>query len=512
MAGYLVIEYFLPKNPTLPTWPISKYMKYTKQNQHSTIRFVLIIACLFLFINTNAQEIKYDTIFVNTTANITLQFPSSIDSFSTLPLYSGFQLKKANNTISIKFNGGKPTQALLALAEGGREHHFLLLQSNNTSTVKVFYDYSTLDKLKDHLWDLKLLKTGNSLPIVDDNLPKTRNDFKYDSLIAIADKAVNEKRLEEAMGAYSEALNLKPTEYYPNAQLRFIKDEIFYLERQKVQQVAINKDLLEVEFQKIIANADSAVKEKRYEAAMYAYSNALAIHPDNAYALQRLKIATNQLNLKTFGRDSSSYLPPTEELRRILNSKFVSQTEPIPYNEHDLKKKYRKINFNEAPEGQSFNTSSVLSRDHSRIMNELIVAQPKVAFSSTDQNIHLINTDITFYDSLVYLKFILQNDSQNDFLTGPMLLTWNRYDKKSIQLFPIYIYPAQFPIVSPGKQTVIIYVCKPYKNANADHFLFNLTDRLDKIHLQIKIPGSAWNNSDYNQYFIKTEEARRGKM
>lgn len=470
------------------------------------------IGFLLIGAGVNAQEIKDDTLYFRANSTVDIQFPSTVDSFSTIPIYTGYNLKKEKNTISIQAKSSNTAQAVLAIAEGGREHRFVLRSGNNNLGEKTIYDYSTMDKLNDHTWDLKLLKNKNSLPVAKDNLPKTKNDLKYDSLIAVADKALNDKLLEIALQNYSAALSLKQTEYYPNAQIKYIREEMAYLQKQKVQQSILQKDPIEENYQKLITIADNAVKEKRYKEAKQAYKSALIIHPKNTYALQRLKIAENQLKLETSVKDSTTFLPPTEELRNILNSKFTWQKNPIPYSDQELKKMYTKINFNKAPEGQQYNTNSVLSRDHSRILNELIMTYPKIAFSSTDQDIHLINTDITFYDSLVYVKLILQNDSKNDFLTGPMLLTWQRPNNAAIKLYPIYLYPEKFPIVQPGKQMVIIYVCKPYVVSNADYLKFEMTDRLDKVHLQIKIPGSGWNNSDYNKYFIKTVDYREERL
>lgn len=275
-------------------------------------------------------------------------------------------------------------------------------------------------------------------------------------------------------------------------------------QKQNDPQEMRQRDSLEVEYQKIIVMADNAIKEKDYEAAKIAYTKALVIHPENTYALQRLKIATYQAKLASTVKDTTSFEPPTEELRNILYSKYNEQKEPIPYSDQELKEKYDTINFNQPPPAQQFNTTSVLPKDHSRLMDELIIDKPKIVFSSTDQNIHLINVDITFYDSLVYLKFILQNESDSDFLTGPMLLTWQRSNNDSIKLYPIYVYPDKFPIVKPGNQSVIVYVCKPYVATNFDYFIFDMNDRKEKIQLQVKIPGSAWINSQYKKYLIKT--------
>lgn len=337
---------------------------------------------------------------------------------------------------------------------------------------------------------------------------KTKSDLKYDSLIALGDKQLNEASMDAALKAYSKALNLKPAESYPATQIQFIQEQLDYLQTQNSREKVSNNIPVTSSFQKLIETADSAVSEKRYRAAQQAYAEALTIDPENKYALQRLKIATHQLALQTTIKDSTSFLPPTEELRNIMNSKFIWQKESIPYSAEELKMNFPGIDFYHAPAAQQFNTTSVLNKDHSRILNELIVSNPKMAFSSTDQDIHLINTDISFYDSLVYVKMILQNDSPKDFLTGVMLLTWQRPNKEPIKLYPLYLYPEQFPIVKPGNQTVLIYVCKPYVVSIYDYVNFDLTDRLDKIHLQVKIPGSGWNNSDYYKYFIKTVDDR----
>ena len=206
-----------------------------------SIQWSFFIACLFTVVGANAQEIKNDTIYVNSISTTTIQFPSVIDSFRTIPVYSGYNLKKDKNSISIQANKHKPAKADMAIYEGGREHHFLLHWSNKALGTQMNFDYSTIDKLKDHMWDLKLMKEENGHPVKKNNFPKTRNDIKYDSLITSADNALNEKALYLALRIYSEAALLKPTENYPNARIKIIRYEIDYLKKQEEEDLLVKR-------------------------------------------------------------------------------------------------------------------------------------------------------------------------------------------------------------------------------------------------------------------------------
>ena len=57
----------------------------------------------------------------------------------------------------------------------------------------------------------------------------------------------------------------------------------------------------------------------------------------------------------------------------------------------------------------------------------------------------------------------------------------------------MYIHPAYLPVVKPGKEAVIIYICQPSTIADDDKLKFELNDRLNKIKLELSFKGSVYN-------------------
>ena len=74
-----------------------------------------------------------------------------------------------------------------------------------------------------------------------------------------------------------------------------------------------------------------------------------------------------------------------------------------------------------------------------------------------------------------------------------MMLTLKKGSGDPIRFNPMYIHPAYLPVVKPGKEAVIIYICQPSTIADDDKLKFELNDRLNKIKLELSFKGSVYN-------------------
>jgi tetratricopeptide (TPR) repeat protein len=120
---------------------------------------------------------------------------------------------------------------------------------------------------------------------------------KYDSLIVIADSQILIKDWYAAVENYKKALELKPSDYYPQKQIKYLNSEIFQKETEdKINEEIRRKKELELKFQNAITKADEAVKNKNYVDALAMYNEALSIHPENDYAKSRAKIMEFQVS------------------------------------------------------------------------------------------------------------------------------------------------------------------------------------------------------------------------
>lgn len=378
------------------------------------------------------------------------------------------------------------------------------------TTGKSFYAKGDYDNAKIAYQQALELKPdekepANQLNAIEEQLANAARqkiaDGEFNSLITQGDSAVINKNFSLALISYNKALALRPNEYYPAAQVKFIQGELQYQERQRAKELAQKQQDEEDQFRKIIAAADASVKAKDYEKAISEYTDALQLRPDNEYALQRLKISKYQLVKQNIPPDSSSFRPTNPLLLNIINSKFPTQTTPLPYSEKDLARKYKKIDFNTLPPDQLMAPKPRVPKDNSKIFSDMMAQQPHLSFSSTVDKINMITTNIVFEDTLVYIKVLVQNDSKDDFLTGPMMVTWTRKSGNVIRLYPLYLYPEQLPVIQPGKQAYVIYVFKSYVVSLAESISFQMSDRPGRIHLRIDIPGSAYNMENYQRYY-----------
>ena len=76
------------------------------------------------------------------------------------------------------------------------------------------------------------------------------------------------------------------------------------------------------------------------------------------------------------------------------------------------------------------------------------------------------------------------------------MVTWTKRSGNKIKLYPVYLFPAFLPIITPGNEAVVVYVCKSYYINDNEKLSFELNDRLNKVKLEIDIPGKKYNEEE----------------
>jgi hypothetical protein len=137
---------------------------------------------------------------------------------------------------------------------------------------------------KDNYNQALFIKPGDSysnsqLAEIDRLLSEQQLIGKYKEMIAVADKAYDEKLWAQAKSGYQEAGKLRPGESYPPEQIAKI-DEILknIAERAKADQA----------YKQVIAGADKLFTEKKYPQAGIEYQKALNILPGDLYSQSML--------------------------------------------------------------------------------------------------------------------------------------------------------------------------------------------------------------------------------
>jgi tetratricopeptide (TPR) repeat protein len=109
-------------------------------------------------------------------------------------------------------------------------------------------------------------------------------DAQYNQAIAAADQLMLKEQYEEARFGYQEAMKIKTGDAYPENQIIEInrKLESMVLERDQAYQIAVSK-------------ADNYLEQQDYKMAKVQYERAIEIKPDEIYPLDKLKLVNEQI-------------------------------------------------------------------------------------------------------------------------------------------------------------------------------------------------------------------------
>jgi tetratricopeptide (TPR) repeat protein len=115
---------------------------------------------------------------------------------------------------------------------------------------------------------------------------------EYNNTVSQADQLFSVKNYEQAKELYNKALLVNPNENYPKEKIAEIDNMI--KEQQEIQ-VRAKRDAMETEYEEALAEGDNYFKLKEYEAAKAAYSKASSIKPEEYYPKQRIERINNLL-------------------------------------------------------------------------------------------------------------------------------------------------------------------------------------------------------------------------
>jgi len=116
---------------------------------------------------------------------------------------------------------------------------------------------------------------------------------KYDSLVKIGDNNFKSKKFDNAKGAYTGALQVKPNEQYPKDQLALI-DKAMAGEADAAKRAAAAK-YLQAQYDSLIKVGDNNFKGKNYSNAKSAYNGALKVKPEEQYPKDQLALIDKAL-------------------------------------------------------------------------------------------------------------------------------------------------------------------------------------------------------------------------
>ncbi|MBK7214202.1 MAG: hypothetical protein IPH88_13075 [Bacteroidales bacterium] len=125
-------------------------------------------------------------------------------------------------------------------------------------------------KSNDKYANEKIEKINSDLKDQENNL----NSYK--NLIANADKALQQKSYNEALGFYEKAIAVSPDQKYPGQQISMVKTLIG------------KQNAVEEKYRSIIETSDNSFQQKNFSQARKGYESALQIKPNEAYPKQKI--------------------------------------------------------------------------------------------------------------------------------------------------------------------------------------------------------------------------------
>jgi tetratricopeptide (TPR) repeat protein len=150
-------------------------------------------------------------------------------------------------------------------------------------TIAKFYYYKALE-IKS--WEKYPKDRINEILALTNSLLSEKEEKEYKDIIAKADEAYVNKDIAIARFYYNKALSMKKDEDYPRIKLKEIQKLI---EQDKLEQQKL-------EYEKIIGEADQAMKDENYSMARFNYNKALTMKPNEKYPKDQLKLLKKTLS------------------------------------------------------------------------------------------------------------------------------------------------------------------------------------------------------------------------
>ncbi len=336
--------------------------------------------------------------------------------------------------------------------------------------------------------------------IISDSLNVKILADQYDSLTATADNALATQEYTIALENYKEARKINPDQsYYLEKQINYI--EVLVAKRDSVAY----KEKKEKEMMSAYNSGIEALKYLRYDDAVLYFNqfigladstivvNNSAYNIDNLVNFAKTKISDIKAYIIRTKLASEKKDTPHLKINNNINSlSGVTLYYPNPKDPslNEIYVKYISVDFNSPPAGQLWDTID-FSVENKLISREIMAEPAALNLTEGSNNLKLICENISFRETKVYFKFLIQNNDSIEFLTGSMLLSNYTKDGKIVNLLPVYI--ADFPIILSGKEKLVVYVTKIFSISNEENLTFEINDRLNKRKLLLNIPAAIYN-------------------
>ena len=161
----------------------------------------------------------------------------------------------------------KKYDAALAVAESA-------LKSTDYETALVGYKSASAIKPSEKYPQIKITEIEK---LLTEKTAQKEADENYRISIAKADIHFNENRFEDAISAYTKALEIKPTEAYPQQKITEAQGKLALVKNKEENYAAA------------IASGNQFLSESKYIESLSAYKQAISIKPNEAYPADKIE-------------------------------------------------------------------------------------------------------------------------------------------------------------------------------------------------------------------------------
>lgn len=512
---------------------------------------LLLLLWVVSAVCVSAQNLNGEKVKVSPESITALKFNSTIMDYQWSDP-SGYTCIARNNdnTLLIKTLINDPAATTLIVSEGKRTHYFIIdfIPKININETKLYYDYSDLKQLK------KLVQNSNAIAINDVKKEVEKEELsskekkKLEKEKEAQQLAAQEKRKEEEAErqkladeqkkqvekikeqerAEEQKREQEEAERTRIANEKKQKEDEEREQKEKARLEAIAKEQekikAEEEKQKQLAAAKEAERQRKAEeeaarikklndekeaiAAAEKEKKRLEAEKQKQLAEEKERLRKEKEREKQLAalkeqqrkeEEKQKQLAKIEEEKRRQEAEEQAKKEAernkTSYTHTELWKKYPNIVFGDPPPLQYLTGEYYVPKDtleNHRIASRLIDMDYWLNISSEEVGGVTITLQSMIFSGVnSYLRIIIKNNSDKDFLGGRMNLKWMKNEGANVDLFPCYL--TEFPIVLPHKEKTIVYAARAVNADDKDKFIFNMTDRFEKTNLEFKFSGTAYN-------------------
>ncbi len=251
-----------------------------------------------------------------------------------------------------------------------------------------------------------------------------------------------------------------------------------------------------------IAEEDERAQQAKAAAAKAAKAKAI----ENARLAKASADAAKAKKIRNALHDSTPAQEAADGQTAERKKKIADSIAALPkfYTHTELWLKYGpSFNFEAPPEGQYLAGDYFIDRDtleNARVSYLILKEQPKTArYSNTVNHISFALQGIYFSGANCYMRILIENKSDGDYLVGPMNVKWYRDSGIAYNAFPCFItsYPSRglrtsFPVMAAGSEETIVLTTRALNVKEGELLSLTIGDRLNKVKLQLSIPAKDY--------------------